>query len=469
MSEATERSERFDRYLGRLTGVIGHADRHEPLKKYCVGLLLPSETNKSVEPMAARISPNRVSAEHQSLLHFVGQAPWSDAKVLRVARQWALPEMERHGPIDVWIIDESGIPKKGKCSVGVANQYCGQLGKNANSQVMVSVSVANDEASLPVAHRLYLPQAWADDPKRRKDAHVPEDAVFARKWEIALDLIDGLLAEEPEVPRGTVAADAVYGDCFAFRNGLTKRGVPYAVHVSKTTLVWPQGKRPQPAEYSGKGRPPKGLRRTKEHQPVSVLDLARSLPERKWTAVTWREGTDGDQTSRFAALRVRPAREGGEAGAAPPPGVAAHRVARGRGRAHQVLAVHRGQGHPPHRADPQGQAALAHRARLPGPQAGVGLRRLPGPWVAGIPPPHNAMHRRLRLPPGRAGRAFPPEASHTTARRSASPSPWFPTPRIPPSGLSGTSPPRCGPSTSSWSTGWSSACPGAHAADVRWP
>jgi len=311
MSEATERSERFDRYLGRLTGVIGHADRHEPLKKYCVGLLLPSETNKSVEPMAARISPNRVSAEHQSLLHFVGQAPWSDAKVLRVARQWALPEMERHGPIDVWIIDESGIPKKGKCSVGVANQYCGQLGKNANSQVMVSVSVANDEASLPVAHRLYLPQAWADDPKRRKDAHVPEDAVFARKWEIALDLIDGLLAEEPEVPRGTVAADAVYGDCFAFRNGLTKRGVPYAVHVSKTTLVWPQGKRPQPAEYSGKGRPEKGLRRTKEHQPVSVLDLARSLPERKWTAVTWREGTDGDQTSRFAALRVRPARKEG--------------------------------------------------------------------------------------------------------------------------------------------------------------
>ena len=232
-------------------------------------------------------------------------------QALRVARQWALPEMERHGPIDVWIIDESGIPKKGKCSVGVANQYCGQLGKNANSQVMVSVSVANDEASLPVAHRLYLPQAWADDPKRRKDAHVPEDAVFARKWEIALDLIDGLLAEEPEVPRGTVAADAVYGDCFAFRNGLTKRGVPYAVHVSKTTLVWPQGKRPQPAEYSGKGRPEKGLRRTKEHQPVSVLDLARSLPERKWTAVTWREGTDGDQTSRFAALRVRPARKEG--------------------------------------------------------------------------------------------------------------------------------------------------------------
>jgi len=312
MSDGTERSERYDEFLGRLTEVIGHADRHAPLEKYCTGLLLPSETNKSVEPIAARVSPGRVSAEHQSLLHFVGQAPWSDADVLRVCREWALPQMEQHGPVDAWIIDETGLPKKGKHSVGVANQYCGQLGKNENCQVTVSVSVANDEASLPLAHRLYLPDAWANDAERRRKAHVPEDISFARKWEIALELIDDLLTEQPELPPGAVLADAVYGDCFAFRSGLTERGLRYAVHVSKTAQVWPHGKRPQPPEpYSGMGRPPTALQRTDKHQPVAVLDLARSLPAKKWTTVTWREGTDGDQTSRFAAVRARPARRSG--------------------------------------------------------------------------------------------------------------------------------------------------------------
>lgn len=316
MSDGIQRDRRFDEFLSRLTEVIGHADRHGPLEKYCTGLLLPSETNKSVEPIAARVSPERVSAEHQSLLHFVGQAPWSDVDVLRVCREWALPQMEQHGAVEAWIVDDTGLPKKGKHSVGVANQYCGQLGKNENCQVTVSVSVANDEASLPVAHRLYLPEAWANNAERRRKAHVPEAVSFARKWEIALKLIDRLLAEQPELPVGTVLADAAYGDCFAFRSGLTERGIRYAVQVSKTALVWPHGKKPQPPEsYSGKGRPPTALRRTDQHHPVTLLELARALPAKKWTNVTWREGTSGGQSSRFAAVRARPARRrsgGGE-------------------------------------------------------------------------------------------------------------------------------------------------------------
>ena len=152
MSENVQRSKRLDKFLDRLVQVIGHADRHGPLRKYCTGLLLP-DGRKSVEPMAERISPGRVSAEHQSMLHFVGQAPWKDDAVLREVREYALPTMLNHGPIDAWIIDDTGLPKKGKHSVGVANQYCGVLGKNHNCQVSVSVSVATDETSLPVAHR----------------------------------------------------------------------------------------------------------------------------------------------------------------------------------------------------------------------------------------------------------------------------------------------------------------------------
>lgn len=301
-------SERFDEFVSGLVPVFGHADRAEPLRKYCTGLVVPGH-NKSVEPMAARLSPERVSAEHQSLLHFVGQSPWSDEAVLRAVRDYALPVVQGHGPIDAWIIDDTGMPKKGEHSVGVANQYCGVLGKNHNCQVSVSVSLANDSASLPVAHRLYLPRSWADDAERRRKAKVPEDVAFARKWEIALSLVDGLLAEEAATPRGTVLADPGYGDCFDFRQGLTERGLSYVVGVSRTMLVWPRGKTPQPpAAASGKGRPPKRLRRTKEHQPVTACELACALPEDAWRTVTWRQGTDGDMTSRFAAVRVRPRR-----------------------------------------------------------------------------------------------------------------------------------------------------------------
>ncbi len=178
----------FDAYVESLTEVIGHADRAEPLKDYCLGLLMPL-ARKSVEPLAAVTAPARVSAKHQSLLHFVGQAPWSDAALMGRVRDWVLPRIERRGAIRAWIVDDTGFPKKGKHSVGVARQYCGQLGKQDNCQVAVSLSVANDAASLPIAYRLYLPQAWADDPDRRKQAKVPADLAFATKPQIALEQI----------------------------------------------------------------------------------------------------------------------------------------------------------------------------------------------------------------------------------------------------------------------------------------
>jgi SRSO17 transposase len=176
--------ERFGAFVEELVAVIGHADRAGPLRDYCTGLLLPAE-RKSVEPMAAITAPSRVAAQHQSLLHFVGQSPWSDETVLAKVAAMVAPAIERSGPIEAWIIDDTSFPKKGRHSVGVTRQYSGQLGKQDNCQVAVSLSIANDAASLPVAYRLYLPQDWASDPARRQKAGVPDDVAFKTKPMIA--------------------------------------------------------------------------------------------------------------------------------------------------------------------------------------------------------------------------------------------------------------------------------------------
>ena len=161
--------ERFGVYIAGLTSVIGHADRARPLRDYCMGLMMPCE-RKSVEPMAALTAPARTAAQHQSLLHFVGQGCWSDERVLAKVREMVLPRIKRHGAIEAWIVDDTGFPKQGRHSVGVARQYCGQLGKQDNCQIAVSLSVANHDASLPVAYRLYLPKEWAGDVKRMRKA-----------------------------------------------------------------------------------------------------------------------------------------------------------------------------------------------------------------------------------------------------------------------------------------------------------
>src|SRR5438876_9617839 len=173
------RADRFAAYVDQLAGVLGHRDRHEPLRAYVTGLCLPGE-RKSVEPMAGRVDPRHVQARHQSMHHFVAEAPWDAAAVLRVAREWVLDPMVQHGAVAAWIVDDTGFPKKGAHSVGVARQYCGVLGKQDNCQVAVSVSVAHERASVPAAYRLYLPEAWAQDRRRRRAAGCPRPLSSAR-------------------------------------------------------------------------------------------------------------------------------------------------------------------------------------------------------------------------------------------------------------------------------------------------
>src|ERR671939_461537 len=299
--------EGVDDYLGRRGDVLGHADRGGPLRAYTTGLLLPGE-RESVEPMAARVDPARVGAAHQSLHHFVAKAAWDDAALLAAVQAYALPALLERGPVRAWLVDDTGLPKKGKLSVGVARQYCGQLGKRDNCQVAVTLSVANEAASLPVAYRLYLPEAWANDPARRAMAGVPEEVGFRTKPAIALDQIGQALADG--VPPGVVVTDAGYGNDTDFRDGVTAAGLAYVAGILGTTGLWPPGAGPLPAApRSGRGRPPRRLRRDPEHRPVAAKELALGLPAGAWKAVTWREGTAGELASRFAAVRVRPAHD----------------------------------------------------------------------------------------------------------------------------------------------------------------
>jgi SRSO17 transposase len=267
---------------------------------------------KSVEPMAARVDPMHASARHQSLHHFVAKADWSDGEMLRRVCQWVVPQMDfRSG--GWWIIDDTGFPKKGKHSVGVARQYFGMRGKQDNCQVAVSVSLACDQGSVPVAWQLYLPEEWAADSKRRRQSGVPEELRFATKTQIALAQLRALLAEG--APHHCVLADAGYGVDTAFRQTLSDMGLTYAVGVTSAVVVWPPGVEPLPPKrYSGKGRPPVMPRRTARLQPLSVKALALSLPEQTFQTIGWREGANEPLSGRFAALRVR--HVGGNAGKA---------------------------------------------------------------------------------------------------------------------------------------------------------
>ena len=236
---ADDSGSRFAGYVEGLVSVIGHADRAGPLRDYCVGLMLPCE-RKSVEPMAAVTAPERTAAQHQSLLHFVGNAAWSDEKVLAKVREMVLPEVERYGPIEAWIIDDTGFPKQGRHSVGVARQYCGQLGKQDNCQVAVSLSVANHHASLPVAYRLHLPNDWAKDRIRRRKAGLPREISFKTEPQIALEQLRW--ACEAGLPRGVVLMDAGYGADTDVRANITTLGLSYVAGIMPNTTVWHQAR-----------------------------------------------------------------------------------------------------------------------------------------------------------------------------------------------------------------------------------
>jgi SRSO17 transposase len=287
---------RFAAYVEGLVSVIGHADRAGPLHDYCTGLMLPGE-RKSVEPMAAKTAPARTAAQHQSLLHFVGVAPWSDEKVLAKARELVLPAIEKHGPIEAWIIDDTAFPKQGTHSVGVHHQYCGQLGKQANCQVAVSLSIANHSASLPVAYRLYLPKDWAEDGARRNKAGVPLDIGFKPKPQIALEQIRW--ACEAGVPRGVALMDVAYGNDSRLRTGMTALGLTYVAGIQSNTLMWPSGAGPQ-----RRGKPLNNTGRRDEPELISAKEVALALPKRAWRTIRWREGSADRLSSRFARVRV---------------------------------------------------------------------------------------------------------------------------------------------------------------------
>jgi len=279
----------FDTYLDRLAAAMQHQSRHQPLRDYCTGLLLP-DGRKSVEPRAARLAPATARTRHKTLLNFVSEGPWSDTAVLTAMRKAVLPAIEAHGPVRFWITDETSRAKKGVHSAGVARQYCGELGKVENCQVMVSLSVANDVAGLPIAARLYLPEEWIANDERRAKAGIPLDVGFQTKPSIALDQIRA--AHAAGVPPGVVLADAVSGSSATFRQGVSALGLEYAVAVRSTQEV----------------RPPRDRRRARPWRgetAVTVRTLAARLPRSAWRWVTWRAGSGPELSGRFAMIRVR--------------------------------------------------------------------------------------------------------------------------------------------------------------------
>lgn len=302
---STQLESRFEKYCDGLVQVLGHADRHQPARWYMKGLMLPGE-RKSIEPMAARVQPDNVRSAHQAMHHLVAEATWDDRALLSSVAQQVAPVLLRKEPRCWWILDDTAHAKKGIHSVGVARQYSGRLGKTDNCQVAVSLSLANHHGSLPLHYQLYLPREWTVEPKRCERAGVPKGIEFQTKGQIARSQIEATL--KAGISPGVVLADAGYGDETDFREWLSEQQLDYVMGVRSGTKVW-WGKHqaaPMPAS-AATGRPRTRAVRDAEHQPISLLELAHALPSRVWRTVSWREGSRGPLSSRFARVRVRAA------------------------------------------------------------------------------------------------------------------------------------------------------------------
>ncbi len=288
--------QRLVEFLTALFPEIGRKDRRHWGEVYVRGLLQEGE-RKSIEPLALRLPDGNV----QALQQFIGQSPWPYEPVRRRLACLLVPEV---GP-GIWVVDDTGFPKQGRHSVGVARQYSGTLGKVANCQVAVSIHHVTDSASLPLDWALYLPEEWTNDPTRCAAAGVPPDVTFHTKWQLTLSLLDRVHSWGLR-PRGMVA-DAGYGNIAAFREGLSERGFRYTVGVESTTAVWQKSPRVKvPTKRGGRGRPPTRVDYGGQ-KPVSVLEVAHNLPRNAWQTIRWREGTKGPMQSRFARLRVHAA------------------------------------------------------------------------------------------------------------------------------------------------------------------
>jgi SRSO17 transposase len=270
-------------------------DQRAKGEQYVRGLLLEGR-RKSIQPMAARLP----DGDEQGLQQFITDSPWEDEPVRRRLARRMTAEIEPEG----WIVDDTGLPKDGRFSPGVAHQYCGALGKTANCQVLVSVNAASDRASCPLQWRLFLPASWDEDVERRRRARIPEEVRQVPKWQLALGIIDQLL--EWGLPRRVVQADGGYGDITAFRTGLEERELEYVVQVKGVTSAQPADAVPVASEYQGRGRPP--VPRYPE-KPVSLKDLVLAAGRRQVRTVGWRERDRGPLSSQFIALRVRPAND----------------------------------------------------------------------------------------------------------------------------------------------------------------
>jgi SRSO17 transposase len=273
---------------------LGRAEQRAWAPVYLCGLLGPGE-RKSIEPMAERVARGK----SQSLHHFVSVSPWEPAplEAALVKKAQALVG----GPRAVLIVDDTALVKQGQHSVGVAHQYCGELGKKANCQVLVSLTLARGEVPAPIALRLFLPEVWASDPERRHRAGVPAEVTFRPKWSIALDEIDRVRAQGAIF--GCVLADAGYGNSADFRQGLSERGLRWAVGILPTQKVYSADVRLVAPVKPPTGRPQKHP--TPSETSRAAHEVIDSLPEDAWQRIAWRRGTKGELKAHFVAVRVR--------------------------------------------------------------------------------------------------------------------------------------------------------------------
>jgi len=282
-------------FAEEMYGSLARCDQRAKGEQYVRGLLLEGR-RKSIQPMAARLP----DGDEQGLQQFITDSPWDDMPVRRRLARWMAAEIEPVG----WVIDDTALPKDGRFSPGVARQYCGALGKTANCQVLVSVNAATDRASCPLGWRLFLPAAWDQDAERRAKAKIPDDVRHVPKWQLALDIVDELIAWGLE--RRVVQADGGYGDITAFRVGLEHRELDYVVQVKGATSAQPADAVPVTPAYQGRGRPPVARY---PQAPMRLRDLVLAAGRDKVRAVGWREGDRGPLTSSFIGLRVRPAND----------------------------------------------------------------------------------------------------------------------------------------------------------------
>jgi SRSO17 transposase len=298
--EITRLDRELREYIDGMVADMGRPERRRSMGWYVTGLLLDGE-RKSIEPMAARLvdESSEIQAMRQRLQECVTISAWSEAELFgRLARKL---DGELPG-VEALVIDDTGHPKKGQHSVGVARQYSGTLGRIDNCQIAVSLHVAGESVSGCIAYDLYLPELWAKDDERRRKAGVPENIVFRPKWQIALEQIDRALGAG--IRRHVVLADAGYGEITEFREALAARGLSYVVGINGKPIVWPPESDPRPApKKHAKGRPPTRFV-DEEHLPIPVEQLAMRLDYRN---VKWREGSRGWQHSRFATARIRTA------------------------------------------------------------------------------------------------------------------------------------------------------------------